>query len=57
MTNPLPYDQLIQFRNAFVMTCTMRGLCDTADKVQECNDYFTKRATELGWIEKTDIKA
>ena len=39
------------------MTCTMRGLCDTADKVQECNDYFTKRATELGWIEKTDIKA
>ena len=52
----LLYDQLMRFRNAFVLTCTMRGLCQTPDQVQACNDYFSKRAMELGWMEKTDIK-
>lgn len=46
------YNTLIMWRQAYVMTCQMRGL----DPV-EADKYFTKRCQELGWIQKVDETA
>lgn len=52
----MTYADLMKKRNQFVLTCSELGLCSSDQKLQECNDFFTKKATELGWIEKVDTK-
>lgn len=49
MTQALPYNELMARRNAFVLVCMSRG-----KNPVEAHDFFTKKATELGWIEKVN---
>lgn len=49
MNKPLEYETLLAMRNAYILRCVASGL-----DPQGANEYFTKRAEQLGWIEKVD---